>query len=554
MSAPSGIANEARLKMRTKAWILAAVVAPTLGSVEGRFLELRELDDGIRIAEARGLDAVGATPLSVLRTRRAVERRALARELSSQTRGTGDDARAADAMRLFVDESGRGEDSSTAMSGCSAEGADSKVASATFEGLSARLYACFGAAADALDLAGERLDRLTVLDRLAREESPVRRRALFLALEPLSRAVNGDDGPESPYRALIRLSAARWRGGDSPVDRSLRALGVPAGVLEPWLLSILEAWRDATPAGAVEPWDLAFANGAADRSLAERIPLSGLREINDRFYASLGADPAALGVRFDLDPRAGKSPVAFTDFGSRPRLVDGRWTGAEPWVFATYRTGGLGNLVELLHETGHAVHIAAIRTRPAFADWPDSDTFTEALGDLIALEAYEPEWQRRYLGAAAPLSESLRSKYGGIVLDVAWALFELRLHRDPDADPNRVWTELTERYLHVVPHPEISWWARRGQLVESPGYMVNYALGAIIVADLRARCRALRGPFSAEDHGCYAWLSERIYRYGLEKSSGGVIRGFLGREPTPEALIADLRRARGGDEHASADR
>ena len=45
-------------------------------------------------------------------------------------------------------------------------------------------------------------------------------------------------------------------------------------------------------------------------------------------------------------------------------------------MFATYRTGGLDNLNELLHETGHAVHIAAIHTRPAFADWPDSDPLT----------------------------------------------------------------------------------------------------------------------------------------------------------------------------------
>ncbi|HEY7516601.1 MAG TPA: hypothetical protein VIC87_19070, partial [Vicinamibacteria bacterium] len=274
-----------------------------------------------------------------------------------------------------------------------------------------------------------------------------------------------------------------------------------------------------------------------------KIPLSRLREMNDRFYASLGADPVALGVRYDLAPRAGKSPVAFTDFGGRPRLEEGRWTTGEPWVFATYRTGGLGNLVELLHETGHAVHIAAIRTRPAFTDWPDSDTFTEALADLMALEAYEPQWQRRYLGDEVPLAESLRSKYGGIVLDVAWALFELRLHRDPEADPNRVWTDLTHRYLHVVPHPEISWWARRGQLVESPGYMMNYALGAILVADMRARCRALMGSFSVENRGYYPWLSERIYRFGLERGSGEVIRGFLGRGPSPDALIADLGRA-----------
>ncbi len=73
--------------------------------------------------------------------------------------------------------------------------------------------------------------------------------------------------------------------------------------------------------------------------------------------------------------------------------------------------------------------------------------------------------------------------------------------------------------------------------------MVNYALGAIIVADLRSRCRALRGPMSAEDPGYYSWLSERIYRYGLEKTSGDVIRDFLGRNTSPAALIADLRRA-----------
>jgi oligoendopeptidase F len=214
----------------------------------------------------------------------------------------------------------------------------------------------------------------------------------------------------------------------------------------------------------------------------------------------------------------------------------------EAWIFATYRAGGIDNLVELLHETGHAVHILAIRTRPAFADWPDSDTFTEALGDLIALEAYEPAWQQRYLGASAPLADSLRAKYASIVLDVAWALFEVRMHRDPLADPNAVWSAITHDYLHVVPHPELSWWAMRGQLVDSPGYMMNYALGAIVVADLRARCRELRGPFSAPDAGTYAWLSERLYRFGLERTSRAVVEDFLGRPVSPAALLEDLRR------------
>ncbi len=529
------------MRLSAAACALVAVAAPTLVGVERSFLHLRELDDRIRIAAARGLDRLDGQPLSGLRARLSEEKSAEARDLSLLPSSPPDseDARAVATMRRAFDQIGASD--AAAAAPCT----EVAAAGRPFEKLSAILYACFGAAAEAIEVRGERLDRLTALDRLAREESPARRKELFLAMEPLYRAVNGDDGAAtSPYRSLIRLSAARWRTGDSPVERSLRALRVPSESLEPWLLSILAAWRDATPAAPIEPWDLAYATSAADRALASRIPLDRLRSISDRFYAALGAGPEALGIHYDLGPRPGKTPVAFTDFGGRPQLRNGRWTTGEPWVFATYRTGGLGNLVELLHETGHAIHIAAIRTRPAFADWPDSDTFTEALADLAALEAFEPEWQRRYLGAEAPVAASLRSKYGGIVLDVAWALFELRLHRDPAADPNAVWTEITERYLHVVPHPEISWWARRGQLVDSPGYMVNYALGAIIVADLRARCRALRGPFSAEDHGYYSWLSEKIYRYGLERASGGVLREFLGRDMSPEALIADLGRAR----------
>jgi Zn-dependent M32 family carboxypeptidase len=144
---------------------------------------------------------------------------------------------------------------------------------------------------------------------------------------------------------------------------------------------------------------------------------------------------------------------------------------------------------------------------------------------------------------AATLRDNLKAKYSGIVLDVAWGLFELRLHRDPTADPNALWTDLASRYLHVKPHPELSWWARRGQLVDSPGYMMNYALGAILVADMRERSRTQRGAMSREDRGYYRWLSEHLYRFGLERTSGDVIRRFLGRAPSPKALLADMRRA-----------
>jgi hypothetical protein len=267
-----------------------------------------------------------------------------------------------------------------------------------------------------------------------------------------------------------------------------------------------------------------------------------LAELNGRVYGALGADIGALNVRFELAPREGKTPVAFCTFGARPRLRNGAWTPGEPSVFATYRQGGLDNLVELLHETGHAVHIASIRTRPAFADWPDSDPFSEAVADFVALDAYEPLWQQHWLGDSVPLAEGLRSRYGGIVLDVAWSLLELQMLRDPTADPNQQWTRLTREYLRIRPHPELSWWAMRGQLVSSPGYMMNYAVGAMLIAAFRARTAAVHGTFVTGDPTWYDWVAPRLLRFGLERPTSAVIAEFLGGPVTPAPLLRDMRR------------
>jgi hypothetical protein len=175
-------------------------------------------------------------------------------------------------------------------------------------------------------------------------------------------------------------------------------------------------------------------------------------------------------------------------------------------------------------------------------DWPDSDLFTEGIADIAALEMFEPEWQKKYLGMSVPLADSLRAKYAGIVMDVAWALFEIRMHRDPAADPNAVWTDITRRYLRIKPYPELSWWAMRGQLINLPGYMLNYAAGAILVADLRARAKELHGPYTEGDPSWYPWVSERLYRFGLERPSRQVIEDFLGRPVSPRALLEDLER------------
>ena len=142
------------------------------------------------------------------------------------------------------------------------------------------------------------------------------------------------------------------------------------------------------------------------------------------------------------------------------------------------------------------------------------------------------------MGDSVPLAESLRSKYSGVMLDVAWALFELRMFAAPAQDPNAVWTAITSRYLRIRPHPERSWWAMRGQLVDSPGYMLNYALGAILTAQLRERIRTLRGNWTEGDPGWYPWVRNALFRFGQEKPTReDVVVEFLGGPVRPEALL-----------------
>jgi hypothetical protein len=525
----------------------AARAVPALPAAESAYAELRDFRDRIEVAKA-----AGRPPAAALVQRHDALRSRLAARLAAVDSSAlaGDDARALGVMRLtLARDLGPLASPCASSSQCAASArphepgagppdcAYDPAAIPTADSLRARIYACYGWAQGHAAVGSDTLDRLSILGALGRTDAPARRRELFLSLDPVWRSINADDGPASPYRRLIALEARARDGSEPPAAAQARATGMPPDSLEGWLLAVLSAWRDAAPDTLLEPWDWYWETGRASRALSPRIARERLAVLNAAAWRALGADVTALRVHYDLEPRDGKDPVAFTTFGARAPAI-------EPWVFAAYRTGGLDNLNELLHETGHAVHLAAIRTRPAFRDWPDSDPFTEAVADVVALDVYEPAWQQRCLGDSVPLAEGLRGRYGGIVLDVAWALFEVRMLRDPGADPNQVWTALTRDYLHIRPHPELSWWAMRGQLVDAPGYMMNYAAGAILIAAIRARIRALHGPFVTGDPGWYGWVAPRLYRFGLERTTRRVIEDFLGRPVSPAALLEDLGRMR----------
>ncbi|HEX5589489.1 MAG TPA: hypothetical protein VFX65_04265 [Candidatus Limnocylindrales bacterium] len=411
-------------------------------------------------------------------------------------------------------------------------------------------YEAWGAAMAELRVDGERVDRLTVMARLAREEDAAMRRRLFLAMAPgwaVLDGPGGPDDPDGPYRRLLRDAATQWQRSGSPIAANAAALGMDPAAVEPTMRRLLETFRRvAMPADLVEPWDYRYVVGGLARRLDPEIPAARLRPINDAHLASIGADPVSLGIHYDVVPRPGRPliPTAFTTNLDIARRTPDGWRAATPWVFATYAEGGLGNLEELVHESGHALHVAAVRARPAlFASPPDQAAFAEAIADVVGWTVHEPAFLAEHLGATVSERESVVGRYGNVMLDVAWTLFEIEVHRHPDRPPNEAWAEIIEDGLGIAGHPEWSWWAQRGQLIDVPGYLANYALGAVMVAAVRGRIRELRGDWSTGDPGWFPFVAERLLRYGGGRNPASLLVELLGGPLTADALLADLERA-----------
>ena len=512
----------------------------TVTTSETAFLDYLDAVGAVGYIESGGSARYDNRDLDAWTRLRDQRRQRLEKELSKVpfVRLEVDDQRAVAAMRRSLEEL---DSSATSADTREPVCSDARRRDLDYAALRAALVNCFVEHGNNLVAGTTTIDRGTALQLLHVVDDPAHRKAIFAAFQPLWHALNGDDEPDSPYRRMIALAALDAKQHGSQVDAAARAIGVQTSDVERWLVEILSAWRDSNPSDPIEPWDFRYVNGAANRQLQESIPGAALLPVTQRYYRKLGADLDQLRVIFDLAPRAGKSPLAYSDFLQRGRSEAGEWRRPIARVLGTYPEGGLFSLNELVHEAGHAVHVSAIHTRPAYMDWPDT-LFSEAFADVTSWSIYEPAWQREYLGTAVPEAVSMRALFGDVMLDVAWALFELRMLREPAADPNAVWTDITHSYLRIVAHPEVPWWAMRVQLASDPGYMVNYGLGAVLTAEIRARANASLGSFDVGNGAWYGWTSDRLLRFGSERDTSSLMQSLLGREPTPAALLAQIRR------------
>ena len=524
----------------------SAEAPPTVRVAESAFTSFLDAADAVSYIDSGHVNRVEGRDLAGWRQIAGSRQQALSAALA--TAGSGQlskaDSSAVAAMRKSLDafEPDAFASNDAVSAAPTTTCTDAQRRDLDYPAIRASLVQCYVEIGNQLKFENGTVDRGTALQLLHVIEEPRRRKVLFDAFLPLWAALNGKDEPDSPYRRMIAMAAVDATHGGSEIDAAARAIGVDTAQVERWLVQVLEAWRDASGPAMVEPWDYRYRGSAANRRLANRVPAEALLPANNRYYRDLGADPGPLGVLFDLAPRAGKSPLAYTDFLHRGRAAGQQWQAPVARVVGVYPTGGLFSLNELVHETGHAVHVSAIHTRPAYMDWPDS-LFTEAFADVPSWSTYEPAWQRRYLGADVPEDVALRALFSDVMLDVSWSLFELRMLRDPTADPNAIWTDITRDYLHVVPHPEVPWWAMRVQLVDSPGYMVNYGLGALLTAEMREQTAKAIGPFDAGNGQWYSWQSRHLLQFGSERDTLTLLQALLGRPISPDALLRQVHRS-----------
>jgi len=117
------------------------------------------------------------------------------------------DRRAVEVMREALKAAGPTPTSLAPVGHCE----DAQRRDLSLQALQQALYGCFAELGNRLPFDNGTLTRVDALGLLTSLPESTRRKALFLAFEPLWHAVNGSDKANSPYRRMIRRTAREVR-------------------------------------------------------------------------------------------------------------------------------------------------------------------------------------------------------------------------------------------------------------------------------------------------------------------------------------------------------
>ena len=211
-----------------------------------------------------------------------------------------------------------------------------------------------------------------------------------------------------------------------------------------------------------------------------------VKELADKYYASVGLPVNDILARSDLYDREGKYPHAFSEDVDRRgdvRILC-NLQNTERWMET------------ILHELGHAVYSKYHdRNEPWLLREPAHSFTTEAIAMFFGRLSRNAAWMQEMLG----LSDKEREKIEKVsekylrfqqVLFARWAMvmynFEKQLYANPDEDLNNLWWELVEKYQFVKRPPGSvdAGWASKLHFTTAPCYYHNYMMGELLASQL----------------------------------------------------------------------
>jgi peptidyl-dipeptidase A len=224
--------------------------------------------------------------------------------------------------------------------------------------------------------------------------------------------------------------------------------------------------------------------------------ITRIHRLATRFFAGVGLPIDAIWQASDMFPAERKYPHAFCigiDNPSDVRVLC-NLDSTRRWMETT------------LHEFGHAVYNKGIDEQLPFLLRNPAHTFiTEAVAMFFGRQSRDATWLESLAGvpqdrAVAADSEQREAQ----LVFIRWALlvtrFERALYRDPDADLNTLWWELSEQ-LQGLRRPE-GWdapdWAAKIHLACFPVYYQNYILGELLASQFQV---ALQDELGTDERG-----------------------------------------------------
>ena len=271
-----------------------------------------------------------------------------------------------------------------------------------------------------------------------------------------------------------------------------------------------------------------------------------VKDLAQRYYASIDLPVDDILARSDLYDREGKYPHAFSfeaDRNGDVRILC-NLQNTERWMET------------ILHELGHAVYSKYHdRKEPWLLREPAHSFTTEAIAMFFGRLSRNAAWMQQMLD----LSESQVAKIEKVsekylrsqqVLFARWAMvmytFEKQLYADPDQDLNTLWWDLVEKYQLIKrpPGPADAGWASKLHFTTAPCYYHNYMMGELLASQLHNYIVQKVLMLKSDENVSYVgqkevgdFIREKVLEPGAVYQWNEMIRRATGEPLTPKYFV-----------------